>query len=122
MSRISPFFDGMLYSNFAESKANSTTEDGIWSVDLPSDKPAAMEIFLNICYDAFDRHPKFLSVDDSYDLTILTHYWDARPILQPWIAGWMARVEEIISDASTIQPNMPCPGSHGSSVAKKLSK
>ena len=106
MSRASPVFDRMLYSNFAESKANSTTGDGIWSVDLPSDKPAAMQIFLNICHAAFGRVPKVLSVDDLYDLTVLTHYWDATLMLRPWIAGWMAAVEEIVSDANTIQPKM----------------
>lgn len=104
--RASPVFDRMLYSNFSESKANSTTEDGVWCVDLPSDKPAAMQVFLNICHANFSRIPRVLSVDDLYDLTVLTHYWDATEILCPWIARWMASVEDIVNDANTLHPKM----------------
>jgi hypothetical protein len=104
--RASSVFDRMLYSNFAESRANSTTPEGDWTVDLPSDKPGAMEVLLNISHANFGLVPKILSVDELYDLTVLTHYWDATQMLVPWIARWMASVEEIVSDANTLQPKM----------------
>lgn len=106
LSRASPVFDRMLYGDFSESKANSTTNDGTWSVDLPSDNPAAMKVFLSICHAAFSKVPRVLSVDELYDITVLTNYWDATLMLRPWIVGWMASVEEIISDANTLHPKM----------------
>ncbi|OAQ69831.2 nuclear pore protein-like protein [Pochonia chlamydosporia 170] len=105
LARASPVFDRMLYGNFAEAKSNnSNTTD--WIVKLEDEKPAPMETFLNLAHSNFARIPKTFSIDNLYDLVVLTHYYDATHLLAPWIETWLSSVGEIVRDASDIMSKM----------------
>ncbi|KAF4956725.1 hypothetical protein FSARC_11493 [Fusarium sarcochroum] len=91
LARTSPVFDRMLFGRFMESK-RSEGED--WVVRLPEDKPAALSLFLRISHGQFDHVPRALSIDDLYDLTVLSNYYDGTRMLEPWIARWMPSVED----------------------------
>lgn len=105
LARISPVFDRMLYGYFAESKKATTSRDD-WIVDLPDDKPAAMEIFLNVAHSNFRKVPRVLSVDDLYDVTALTNYYDATMILSPWVDRWISSIDDIAQDANLLMPKL----------------
>ncbi|KAM3492026.1 hypothetical protein MY3957_004684 [Beauveria namnaoensis] len=105
LARASPVFDRMLYGPYIEAMGNKTDATG-WTVALPEDKPAPMQVFLNIAHARFDLVPLILSVDSLYDLAVLTNYYDATPLLLPWIGAWMASLAEISQDANEIQYKM----------------
>jgi hypothetical protein len=105
LARVSPVFDRMLFGLFAESARNKEPQ-AAWVVELPEDKPTAMEVFLNIAHCRFDRIPAILSTDELYDLTVLTNSYDATPLLGPWAQGWMDFVNDIANDASRAMPKM----------------
>ncbi|KAF4436571.1 hypothetical protein F53441_13209 [Fusarium austroafricanum] len=91
LARTSPVFDRMLFGPFMESK----TEDGEdWVVKLPEDKPAALSLFLRISHGQFDHVPRIISIDDLYDLSVTTNYYDCTHMLEPWTGRWMASVED----------------------------
>ncbi|KAF6791346.1 nuclear pore protein-like protein [Colletotrichum sojae] len=99
MARVSPVFDRMLHGNFSESKpaaADASGPDGSvsWVVDLPDDNAAAFDLFASIAHSSFQRVPRGLSIDRLYDLTVLTHYYDATPMLTPWLQGWINGIGE----------------------------
>ncbi|GJC98789.1 nuclear pore protein-like protein [Colletotrichum higginsianum] len=121
MARVSPVFDRMLFGHFAESKsavaaaaadavnaANSTDLLSFpgtpaaaaaptakeWTVHLRDDRPEAFDLFAGIAHGQYRRVPRSLSVDRLYELTVLTHYYDATPALTPWLQGWVAGVGE----------------------------
>ncbi|KAF6782184.1 nuclear pore protein-like protein, partial [Colletotrichum sojae] len=100
MARASPVFDRMLHGNFAESKPAAAAAVGSagppadWVVDLPDDDAAAYDLFASIAHGSFRRVPRGLGVGRLYDLTVLTHYYDATPMLTPWLQGWMVGIGE----------------------------
>ncbi|KAK9443711.1 nuclear pore protein-like protein [Metarhizium brunneum] len=105
LARASPVFDRMLYGAFAEASHNQEGSEG-WTVELKEDKPAAMEVFLNVAHANFARVPHVLSVDGLYDVAVLTHYYDATRLLAPWVGSWMASIVEMTRDANVIMPKM----------------
>lgn len=97
MARVSTVFDRMLHGNFAEGKgaaANSNNAAGDWVVELRDDKPETFDLFASIAHAKFRRVPRSLSIDRLYDLTVLTHYYDATPMLTPWLQSWVAAIGE----------------------------
>lgn len=103
MARASPVFDCMLYGPYVEAAHNDSVD---WIVRLPDDKPFPFQVFLNIAHANFAMIPKVLSVDNLYDLAALTNYYDATPLLSPWIEGWLASTSEIIRDGNISLPRM----------------
>lgn len=104
LARVSPVFDRMLYGNFAESKANSGAGDGSgsdWTVTLLEDKPQPMHIFLELAHANFQQMPKPLSVDEIYDLTVLTNYYDCTQLVVPWMGMSMPSIDRIMSVPTT---------------------
>ncbi|KAK8145709.1 hypothetical protein G3M48_004094 [Beauveria asiatica] len=106
LARASPVFDRMLYGPYIEAMGNKTDAATGWTVALRQDKPAPMQVLLNIAHARFALVPLILSVDNLYDLAVLTNYYDATPLLLPWIAAWMASLAEISQDANEIQYKM----------------
>lgn len=96
LARASPVFDKMLYGNFAESK--SKDDGNCWTVDLPTDSPSAVEILLNITHARFQLVPRTPSIDELYDLTVLTDFYDATASLAPWADSWMSTIRELPDD------------------------
>ncbi|OLN87049.1 hypothetical protein CCHL11_06489 [Colletotrichum chlorophyti] len=102
MARVSPVFDRMLHGNFSESKPGSETHSSAsgtpgasdWVVKLPDDRPDTFMIFLSIAHGRFRGVPKVLSIDSFYELTALTHYYDATPLLAPWLHRWVSGIGE----------------------------
>lgn len=105
LARASPVLDRMLYGPFIEAK-HDPKDSSSWTVALPEHKPASMEVFLNIAHASVDRVPHILSVSQLYDLAALTNYYDATPLLSPWIDVWMASMLEISRDANMLQPKL----------------
>ncbi|KAI9729548.1 MAG: hypothetical protein M1834_006744 [Cirrosporium novae-zelandiae] len=104
LARVSPVFDRMLYGGFAESKPRGATNPDDWVVDLPEDRPGPLALLLHIAHCQVSRVPKVLSIDKLYELTVLTHYYDATQILLPWLDPWVASVHEMVQDADTLMP------------------
>ncbi|GKT60037.1 nuclear pore protein [Colletotrichum tofieldiae] len=110
MARVSPVFDRMLHGNFSESKPTPTTTTTNtdllsslgtpgtptkeWIVNLRDDKPEAFDLFASIAHSQYRRIPRSLSIDKLYELTVLTHYYDATPVLTPWLQTWVAGIGE----------------------------
>lgn len=91
LARASPVFERMLYGRFMESKKS---DEGEWIVKLPEDKGTALSLFLRISHGQFDHVPGTISIDDLYDLTVLSNYYDGTRMLGPWIARWMPSLED----------------------------
>ncbi|KAI8963164.1 hypothetical protein F5Y11DRAFT_167532 [Daldinia sp. FL1419] len=106
LARASPVFDRMLYGGFAEGQSNQAKDCNGWVVNLPEDKPAAMSVLLSIIHGLFERVPKTLSVDELYDLTVLTHFYDATRTLGPWSNTWMATMEKFERESKDLMPKM----------------
>ncbi|CAH0045574.1 unnamed protein product [Clonostachys solani] len=106
LARISPVFDRMLYGHFAEAR-KPTTPDQDWIVNLPNDKPEPMGILLGIAHCQFLAVPKTLTLDQLYDLTVLTNYYDATALLSPWVDSWIACMDGISKqDARVLLPKV----------------
>lgn len=101
LSRTSPVFDRMLYGNFIESKASKD-----WKVNLPHDKAISMEHYLSITHANFRNVPQVLPVEQLYDLTVLTHYYDTTHLLFPWAQTWMDSIRNIANDANVLMPKL----------------
>lgn len=92
LARASPVFDRMLFGEFAEAKlTDSERED--WTVELPDQRPVAMKLFLNIIHGHFQKVPLRISIDELFNLTVLTNYFDATKSLAPWADRWMAFID-----------------------------
>ena len=91
IARVSPVFDRMLNGSFAEARREDGKE---WIVDLPYDNPSAMELFLNLSHGHAHKAPRSLSTHELYDLTLLTHFYDATQVLAPWILPWIGSLEQ----------------------------
>ncbi|KAG5660817.1 hypothetical protein KAF25_002460 [Fusarium avenaceum] len=91
LARTSPVFERMLYGNFLEAKK---PDHGEWTVTLPEDNATAMSLFLRISHGQFDHIPRTISIDDLYDLTVLSNYYDATRMLEPWVGRWMSSMED----------------------------
>lgn len=89
LARVSPVLSSMLYGSFSEAKDSAN-----WTVDLPEDDPDAFKLFSSIAHGHLHKIPASLPLDDLFELTMLTHYYDATRILAPWAARWMVAVSE----------------------------
>lgn len=107
VSRASPVFDRMLHGSFAESKtsaANVNAEE--WVVDLSHGQPHATRLLLDITHGRFEDVPRDLSVEELYDVTVLTNYYDATKSLIPWAEGWMGAVDDATRGAGALDPKV----------------
>ncbi|KAK4178073.1 nuclear pore protein-like protein [Triangularia setosa] len=94
LARVSPVFDRMINGSFAEAKPKDTEH---WTIDLPEDNPSTLELFLNIAHGHLRKVPPALSLHELYDLTALTHFYDATKILVPWIRPWTKALHDATS-------------------------
>lgn len=106
LARVSPVFDRMLYGGFVEARSNKTKDSENWVVSLSEGSPSSMTVFLSIAHAHFHQIPKMLPIDELYELTALTHYYDATHILSPWVGTWMASLDDIVRDAKVLMPKM----------------
>ncbi|ETS87290.1 Chitin synthase 1 [Pestalotiopsis fici W106-1] len=101
LARISPVFERMLYGNFAEAKANASATGSEWIVRLPEDEPNTMGRFLSIVHGEYDEAMRDLSLDQIYNLTVVTHYYDATRVLRPWAEAWITYMTNLVEDVNT---------------------
>ncbi|OTB09884.1 hypothetical protein K445DRAFT_17198 [Daldinia sp. EC12] len=106
LARVSPVFDRMLYGGFSEGRSNQGKDAEDWIVDLPEDKPAAMAVLLSITHGRFEQVPKALSVDELYDVTVLTNFYDATSTLGPWSNKWKAAIEKVERESNELMPKI----------------
>ncbi|KAI1084884.1 hypothetical protein F5B20DRAFT_568166 [Whalleya microplaca] len=106
LARVSPVFDRMLYGGFAEARSNQANDAMDWIVNLPEDKAAPMAVLLSITHGHFDRVPNSLPIDDLYDLTALTHFYDCTRILGPWANKWMVAVDKLERQTTELMPRI----------------
>lgn len=114
LARASPVFERMLYGHFRESKMASEAagaESDEWTVDLPEDKPQTLRILLNLAHAHFQKIPnRPLSIDEVYELSTLTNYYDSTRLLVPWMGRLMPSLDAILTaptgDDNTILPKM----------------
>ncbi|KAK4496812.1 hypothetical protein PRZ48_012796 [Zasmidium cellare] len=93
--RISPVFQRMLYGFFGESTTNNSSQ---WTVNLPEDEPVAFELFLYIAHGFTQKVPHELPIDSLFNLTKLTHHYDATLLLKPWVPQWISSLREPKAD------------------------
>jgi hypothetical protein len=105
LARTSTVFDRMLYGCFRESSDKLKADDD-WEIDLQDERPATMDIFLNITHSNVAKVPRILSVDELYELTICTNYYDTSHILGFWVDAWVSSVDEIARDANALMPKL----------------
>lgn len=63
LARASPFFKRLLYGGFAESRENTMSDTGEWSLPLPEDDVNAMKILFDIIHGRPQEVPKILPMD-----------------------------------------------------------
>jgi hypothetical protein len=99
LARASPVLNRMLYGSFAESKpSNDSSGSGGWTISLPELNPHPFILLAHISHGAFNNIPKTLTIDELFDLIVVTHYYDCTPLLAPWAALWLSAVHEPASD------------------------
>lgn len=103
IARVSPVFDRMIYGSFAEAGPADGKE---WTVDLPEDKSSALQLFAIISHGFLHRVPHALSILELFDLTVLTHYYDATRILVPWVRPWMEALHDPSAATDETAPKM----------------
>ncbi|KAK7754456.1 hypothetical protein SLS62_003476 [Diatrype stigma] len=111
VSRASSVWRAMLNGAFAESSRPDPNSNEKWTVELPDDDPTPMLIILNIIHNRFDEVPRgaeSLSVDELYDLTVLTDKYDLTRLLFPWVKQWTAPLEDYVSQLIEGQPTELC--------------
>jgi hypothetical protein len=79
----------MLFGPWAESKPADAGEQ--WSVSLPEDPPAALEIVLNIMHGKVDLVPNEVQPALFSDILVLTDKYDMRRLIRPWTRPWLAK-------------------------------
>lgn len=94
LARASPVFEKMLYSQLTESIHTSRDARVL---DLPEHEPKSFQLFALASHGLLQRVPRNLSLDELYDLTALTHYYDATKVLVPWAQSWMRLIGEPMS-------------------------
>lgn len=89
LCRASPVFRKMLGGSFAEKKPNI----GEWRVCLPDDKSGPFSILMDITHGLFERSPAEPSVEQLYEITVLTDKYDMTRVLRPIAANWLKEVK-----------------------------
>lgn len=105
LARTSPVFERMLYGNFKESQ-DSPKENTDWEVELQNERPTTMEILLNITHANLAKVPRILPIDELYDLTICTNYYDTTHLLAFWADSWLSSIDDIARDANALMPKL----------------
>jgi hypothetical protein len=93
MARACSAWEKMLFGRWAESKQASSTNNAIWEVIFPEDNPISVELILNIIHGRYNKVPESLSVQELFNLTVLTDKYDLTSQLRPWAAAWFKAVE-----------------------------
>jgi hypothetical protein len=106
LARSSKVLDTMLYGRFLESQSNALSNGEEWTIDLPEHSPNAMRIYLNIIHAKFQEIPTVVSIDNLYELTMLTNYYDSSSLLSCWVDKWMSSIEEVAKDADQLMPKL----------------
>ncbi|CAJ2504631.1 Uu.00g120250.m01.CDS01 [Anthostomella pinea] len=97
LSRASRVWKSLLYAGFTESKQPCGNNGAAWTVDLPEDNPEALKTLLNIIHSRFEQLPKItdlISLEDLYQLTILTDKYDLTIVLRPWASTWLESIND----------------------------
>ena len=102
LRRHSPVWKKMLFGPWKESKPNKD-EYQDWIVEFPDDPVKPMEIVLNIIHGHFDQVPRSLSLDELYQLLILTHKYDMTRTLRLLCAQWVTVAHGDLSSADTLK-------------------
>ncbi|KAI0018027.1 hypothetical protein F4780DRAFT_781731 [Xylariomycetidae sp. FL0641] len=91
LARASDVWAKMLFGPFAESKPKQA--DAKWTVSLPEDDDSAMLILLDIIHADFASVPEQLSLDELFDVTVLTDKYKLTSRLAPWASRWFRCVQ-----------------------------
>jgi hypothetical protein len=89
MARASKVWDDILFGSSAEAQPKPC-DGNPWVVSLPYDSISAMIILLRIVHGHFRYVPHELSLDDLFEIAILTDKYKLTDILSPWVNGWLA--------------------------------
>ncbi|KAK1625482.1 hypothetical protein BDP81DRAFT_328219, partial [Colletotrichum phormii] len=84
LARASPVFRAMLFGGFSESKP----EGEAWVVKLPEDRPAPFSILLKIIHGCFCEVPQSLTLEDIYQLLVVTNKYDMLSLASTWFAPY----------------------------------
>lgn len=84
LCRSTPVFRKMLAGTFAEAKPAS----GDWVVKLPEDNPNGFVILMDMVHHLYERTPNKPSLQELYDLTVLTDKYDMTRILRSKARLW----------------------------------
>ncbi|KAF4463596.1 hypothetical protein FALBO_9579 [Fusarium albosuccineum] len=84
LSRASAFFHSMFHGQFAESKP----EEGDWVIKLPEDKAMPFKILMDMVHAMYAWTPTHLSIDNLFDLCVLTNKYDMSRALRPMADIW----------------------------------
>lgn len=109
LARSSPVMERMLYGNFLESRPNSKKKTGDdddgsledWVVRLPEVNPQPMRTLLYLSHaqyhEVINSSKETLTIDEMYELTALTHYYDCTRLVVPWVGGLMPSIEDLLT-------------------------
>lgn len=88
MARASVVFRKMLFGCFAEAG-----RDGV--ISLPEDHVEPMFLALSIIHGHFAHVPYSLSIEELFELLVVTNKYDMTSILRPWLHTWLPRLSKI---------------------------
>lgn len=87
VARVSSVWNRMLFGYWAKSKPHLSGTT--WMVELPDDDVAAMHLILKITHNKPDEVPDLLSLDELFDITVLSDKYDLTRQLKPWASQWI---------------------------------
>ncbi|KAF6804506.1 hypothetical protein CSOJ01_10166 [Colletotrichum sojae] len=90
LARLSKVFAKMLNGGFAESRP--ADKEQRWEIELPDDKPASLQILMDIMHGKVHEVPNKLGLTDLWDVIVAADKYDVVHLLQPW-RGWINSVE-----------------------------
>ncbi|KAF8849605.1 hypothetical protein BDZ45DRAFT_662993 [Acephala macrosclerotiorum] len=87
LSRATRVLKTMLYGPYREARAAGNSGEE-WLVELPEDKPAALKILLYIIHAQYSHVPEQISLNDLYDILVVSQKYDMTHGLRPWAKSW----------------------------------
>ncbi|KAJ3577469.1 hypothetical protein NPX13_g3099 [Xylaria arbuscula] len=85
----------MLNGEFKESKKFCSESGSEQTIKLYKDDPKPIALLLNIVHSRFDQVPNYISIQDLYNISILTDKYAMTHVLRPWARGWLRSTQHL---------------------------
>ncbi len=96
LARASPVLHSQIRQNLASNASGHRIFLRDLAIQIDGNDHDSLTIFLNIAHAHFLAVPRTLSIDQLYNLTILTSCYNCTSLLAPWAGSWMSGVQGVV--------------------------